>query len=186
MTSSPQRHPRRPSRRQLKPTLARLLFALLPVTAAVTAVLTVACSSIDCPVQNAVYTVYNIYGSDGTPITLGDTLTVTTTCSDGNDSVLLNRLTGASTFNLPISYNAPEDTLIFYVSGEGWEVSDSVLVAKDNYPHFESVDCNISFFHNIRGVRWTRNIIDSIAVNNQMVNYDLSKEHFHIYFRTRR
>lgn len=171
-------------RRPSKDLLLRLAFFLFPVAAVVTAVMTVSCSSVDCPVQNAVYTIYKVCDSHGNPISLGDTLTVTTSCSDGNDSVLLNKNVNTSTFNLPISYNEPADTLVFYIKGEGWETFDSVIVSKDNFPHFESVDCNISFFHTITGVRWTRNIIDSIVVNNHQVNYDLSKEHFHIYFRT--
>lgn len=157
------------------------------------ALLTVACTSIDCPVQNTVYTAYHIYDTDGNRISLGDMLSVTTTRRDGTDSVLLNRMTGNSEFELPISYNDPEDTLFFEISRmapteEATEevlVRDTVWVAKDNYPHFESVDCNASFFHTITAVKWTRNIIDSIAINNKSVTYDASKEHFHIYLKVR-
>lgn len=161
------------------------MFALLPIAIFALFVLLTACSSVDCPVQNAVYTVYKVMKSDGTPDTLRDTLTVSTTRTDGSDSVLLNLSVNTTTFNLPVSYNEPEDTLIFELRGYEWQMTDSVFVKKDNYPHFESVDCNISFFHSIRGVRWTRNFIDSIAINNQQVNYDPSPEHFHIYIKAR-
>ncbi len=143
-----------------------------------------ACTSIDCPVQNAVYTIYKVYDSNGNPVALMDTLTISTTRSDGNDSVLLNRSVNTSSFNLPISYTSPADTLIFEFKNEDASVTDRVIVSKEDTPHFESVDCNLSYFHTITGVQWTRNVIDSIAINNQSVNYDLSKEHFHIYFRT--
>lgn len=94
------------------------------------ALLTVACTSIDCPVQNTVYTAYHIYDTDGNRISLGDMLSVTTTRRDGTDSVLLNRMTGNSEFELPISYNDPEDTLFFEISRMATteEATEEVLV----------------------------------------------------------
>lgn len=145
-----------------------------------------ACSSVDCPVQNAVYTIYKVRNADGTAGTLADTLTVSTTRRDGTDSVLLNRDVNAATLNIPISHNAPADTLYFERKDTtGSVLTDTVTVRKDNTPHFESVDCNASFFHNITGVEWTRHGIDTIVVNNPSVNYDLSTEHFHIVFKVR-
>ena len=146
-----------------------------------------ACSSVDCPVQNSVYTSYGLYKAGGERDTLRDTLTIATTRRDGTDSVLLNRSVNTTAFELPISYTDPEDTLFFTVGDTLGNVRiDTVYIKKDNYPHFESVDCNISFFHNITAVRWTRQSIDSIVVNKQHVDYDASTEHFHIYFKARR
>lgn len=150
-----------------------------------TSLLLIACSSVDCPVQNAVYTIYKVYAGDGTPATLTDTLSISTTKRDGMDSVLLNRSVNTAEFNLPISYYCAEDTLFFEIKDSVSTVIDTVYVSKDDTPHFESVDCNISFFHFIKGVRWTSHAIDSIVVNNQYVNYDLETEHFHIYFKAR-
>ncbi len=144
-----------------------------------------ACSSIDCPVQNSVYTVYKAVKSDGTPDTLRDTLTIATARRDGTDSVLLNRSVNTTAFNLPVSYTAPADTLFFRIGDEEGYTLDTVYVSKENTPHFESVDCNISYFHNITSVAHTRHAIDSIAINKPSVNYDASTEHFHIYFKAR-
>ncbi len=143
------------------------------------------CSSIDCPVQNTVYTVYRLYDSDGIETTLGDTLTIYTTRRNGTDSILLNRSLNTKEFNLPISYNDNEDTLFFEVKNKIETLTDTVYINKDNYPHFESVDCNASFFHDINSVKWTRHAIDSIAINKKSVNYDSATEHFHIYFKNR-
>ena len=155
------------------------------IVAAAAAAAICSCSSVDCPVQNTVYTVYDVYSRAGVADTLRDTLTVSTTRRDGTDSVLLNRISKVTTFDLPISYNDPEDTLFFEFKDNTSYTLDTVYIKKDNFPHFESVDCNISFFHNITGVRHTRNIIDSIAINKQSVDYDASTEHFHIYFKAR-
>ncbi len=159
----------------------RLLALLMP------AIIAGACSSVDCPVQNTVSTKYHFYTSDGERGTLRDTLTVSTTRRDGRDSILLNRSVNTSEFTLPISYDSPEDTLVFRIhSGiEGAPVFfDTVYVAKTNLPQFESAECHIAFFHEITEVRHTNHLIDSIAVNKRTVNYDSSTEHFHIYLKT--
>ncbi len=148
-----------------------------------------ACSSVDCPVQNTVETVYHAYKRDGRPDTLADTLTIFISRKNGTDSILLNRSLRTTSFHLPISYKNPEDTLLFEFKDTmpgGRTILDSVFITKTDMPQFESVDCHIAFFHNITGVRWTRGLIDSIAINNASVNYDSSKEHFHIYFKARR
>lgn len=142
------------------------------------------CSTIDCPVQNTVYTVYTI-GTGETTDTLQDTLYVWTPRSDGRDT-LLNRGTGLTKFNLPISYQHPEDTLIFYIADTaGYWTLDTVWIKKDDIPHFESVDCSPSFFHRLTGVRSTHERIDTIIINHSSVDYDPSTEHFHISFKTR-
>ena len=156
-----------------------------PVAVLLAALLTVACSSIDCPVQNTVYTVYNIYGEQGAD-TLHDTLSVWTYRRDKTDTLLLNRGVNLTTFTLPISYAQPEDTLIFRVAdSNGFVTTDTVWLKKENYPHFESVDCNPSYFHKLTAVRSTFRGIDSIVINHATVDYDPSTEHFHIYFTER-
>lgn len=148
-----------------------------------------ACSSIDCPVQNSVYSVYHVYGADGQPDTLStDTLTVKTLRRNGTDTILLNRSVDTKTFELPMSYNNPTDTLIFVqcdTAGLRAPITDTVYVSKTDRPQFESVDCNIAFFHDITSVRWTRKGIDSVGINKTSVTYDASTEHFHIFFKAR-
>lgn len=143
-----------------------------------------ACSSIDCPVNSIVETVYNVYDSVGSELSLSDTLTVTSTRKDGIDSTVLNKLVGKSTFNLPISYSHPEDIFVFHFDNnekDSLHVTDTVWVKKDDYPHFESVDCNSIFFHTITGIRYTQNYIDSIVIKNPSVTYDHNTVHFYLY-----
>lgn len=146
-----------------------------------------ACTSIDCPVQNSVFTVYNLKkGYDLGVDTLRDTLTISTIRMEGNDTVLLNKNINTTTFSLPISYSNAEDTLFFEISNKDWHSIDTVYIKKDNTPHFESVDCQVSFFHDIKEVRTTNYAIDSIVINKSLVDYDQTTEHFHIYFKNRR
>ena len=154
------------------------------VTYLLLAALTVACSSIDCPVDNSVTTLYQIRNSDGTELTLTDTMTITSTRSDGKDTTIYNMGISISEFSLPISYTHPEDVLVFHFdnsNNDSLHVTDTVWIKKDDYPHFESVDCNTVYFHTITGVRYTSNYIDSIVINNPSVTYDSQTVHFYLY-----
>ena len=146
-----------------------------------------ACTSIDCPVQNKVYTVYSLKKANGTTDTLkADTLTITIKRADGTDSTLLNRATGISTFDLNISYTQPEDVFYYTLLDTlGNTYHDTIYVKKEDEPHFESVDCQATYFHRLTDVRFTLHIIDSVVINHSTVNYDTSNEHFHVYFKTR-
>lgn len=147
----------------------------------------ISCSSIDCPVQNRVYTTYGLLKSDGTTDTLKvDTLSITTKRADDTDTLLLNRAVGITNFELNISYTQPEDVFYFTLLDTlGNTYRDTICVQKENYPHFESVDCQAAYFHHLTDVRSTHHAIDSIVINYPTVNYDETHEHFHVYFKAR-
>lgn len=144
-----------------------------------------ACTSIDCPVQNVVRTYYAFQKADQTADTLRDTMAIVSFRANGTDTVLLNALAGSTSFSLPIGYSNPEDTLYFVFRNGTFRAIDTVLIKKENIPHFESVDCNVSFFHNITATRTTHNAIDSIIINNPTVDYDPETVHFHLYLKSR-
>ena len=158
------------------------------ILAAVTAAVVSACSSIDCPVQNSVYTNYALYKADGGVDTLRDTLSVLTPTASGRDTLVFNRGVGLTAFSLPISYVNPCDTFFFGLKPQGdnteW-IIDRVLVNKTNTPRFESVDCQVAYFHTITSVETSHFFIDSIVINNPNVDYDTERKHFRIYFSKR-
>lgn len=143
------------------------------------AVMTTACSSIECPLNNHVYYVLTLDGD-----TLTDTLTVSTTRRDGNDTVLVNRNINTTQLALPSSYAGETDDFLFdRVSADGKRTVDTVSITKDNKPHFESVDCSPAYFHTLREVRTTHHGIDSISIENENVTYDQSHAHIKIHFK---
>lgn len=173
--------------------MRKIIVVILFVTAVV------ACTSIDCPVQNLVYTNYALMKSDGTPDTLSkDTLWVWTTQADGTDVVISKKTEGtlelnyfygpsASTFSLPVSYTQPEDVLyMVLINDEGIPYRDTVRIKKDDHPHFESVDCQASYFHKITAVSTTHHFIDSLVIKNPDVDYDVSTTHFYLYLKAQR
>ena len=149
---------------------------LLPLTS----YLFTSCSSIDCPVNSLVLTQYQFTNSDGLALSLLDTLTVSTARKDGSDT-LFNKGTNISKFYLPISYSHPEDELVLHFDGDSLHLTDTLWVKKDDIPHFESVDCNASFFHRLTDVRCTHNLLDSVVIINPSVTNDETVVHVHIY-----
>lgn len=143
-----------------------------------------ACSSIECPVENTIATYYGLYKGDMTTDTLSDTLSIYTKMADGRLALIFNKGVETSDFALPISYINAEDTLFFERYDSVKYVVDTVYIQKENYPHFESVDCQLSYFHSITGARSTTYGIDSIVINNPSVSYDSQVENIRIYFKS--
>ncbi len=153
-----------------------------------------ACDSSDCPLNNTVSQVCNIYRKDnGAALTLNDTLTVVL-----RDSVILNRQTGATTINLPMSYNGESDTLVFRYAPTQERldtlvaplfVCDTLIISKSNQPHFVSLDCPTLVFHTINSVSWShrapdetfRYAIDSVSIKNPKVTNNL-QENLQIFY----
>lgn len=149
----------------------------------------VACSSIDCPFMNTVYTTYQLKQGEEKTDTLRDTLSVWIHRFDKTDSVVLNKAVNVTSFNLPMSYTNLEDSLFFCIVHEVSKepkvcssVLDTVVVKKTNTPHFESVDCSPKYFHEITDVNHTNNGINFIEIKNTSVTYE-PKNHFYIYFK---
>lgn len=140
-----------------------------------------------CPLNNTVYTTYAFYADSleygdtvRYPITYLDTLTVT---AAGTDSVLLNRGYRLTSFDLPMSYDSPADTLYFRFSGEEWAATDTVWVDKLNIAHFENPDCATSMWHTVTSIESTHHVIRNIAIVNPNVNYDQNTT-FQVYLRS--
>ena len=148
-----------------------------------------ACSSIDCPVKNTVAVYYDVsqYDDEGelTTDTLKDTLWVWTLRGDGQDT-LLNRFIDKSRFSLPISYQHPEDMLVFAIRDTSlvWTL-DTVWLKKEDIPHFESVDCAAHYFHELTEVRSTHNGIDSLVLSTTSVTYNDEVTNLRVFFKDR-
>lgn len=135
------------------------------------------CDTIDCTLNNTVEMRCNFY-KNGNSAQLNDTLTIT---AIGTDEVLLNRKYMVSTMVLPLSYFNPVDTLILKVTGEDYEVTDTMWIEKISYNHFESPDCPVNMFHDITAVRTTHLFIDSVTITHPDVNFS-DHENLQIHF----
>lgn len=157
-------------------------IAFTAVSTALVALAAASCSSIDCPLNSRVMATCK-FGDAGEMLT--DTLTVSTTRYDGNDSVLVNRAIGVDSITVPMSYTRDADVfyLDFAATGATSHVIDTLTVSKTNVPHFESVDCNPMTFHTITDVKCTAHRVESVTINNDYVTYEASKAHLIIRLR---
>lgn len=142
-----------------------------------------ACTSVDCPVENVVATYYKALKADGKQDTLRDTLTVMTRLASGKDSVILNKSVATMSFQLPVSFSNEADTFTFIRMGTSRTIVDTVCIEKTNLPQFESVDCNLVYFHDVLNVRHTRHGIDSISIKKARIDYEKT-DNFHIHFKS--
>lgn len=143
------------------------------------------CESIDCTLNNVVTCKYAFYSSsDGTAVTLADTLSIT---AEGTDSVLYNKGSKMKSVSLPMSYWQETDTLNFrfYNRETGLDETIVIYVKKNNTPHFESPDCPTNMFHELQEVtfRGEQGVVDSIVIAHPSVNY-ASQENIRIYLHT--
>ena len=144
----------------------------------------VGCTTLDCPLNNTVYTKYKMGGS--VKQITGDTMFVSIKKANGEDSLLINRDEDPDSFLLPMSYTNAEDVLYFEIRDNQKRIfKDTITVSKDNFTHFESIDCGASYFHTIKSVKTTHNLIDSVVINHKDVTYDATKAHILLYFGTR-
>lgn len=141
------------------------------------------CFSIECPVNNNVSALYVI----GTPDSIkGDTITVYTKTAEHKDTILLNMIVDRDSFRLPMSHHREVDTLLLSLKSKAKKPTvDTIKIKKTNQAHFESIDCPISYFHEIQGITFTSHALNSVVTNHKTVNYDQRKRHITIYFKKR-
>ena len=147
-------------------------------TAIITILLTLIITSCDngtnCNINNVSYNRIQLYGvneeksASNERYSYPDTLTVKLLIN-GSDSIIINKLIGASELQVPVSYTNECDTLIFEYSGK---FDDTLYVEHSNIPYFISTDCGMAMYHHVTGLRHTNNLIDSVAINEPLINFD--------------
>lgn len=95
------------------------------------------------------------------------------------DTILLNRISGASTMSVPMKFFSDNDTII--LSYASISNKDTLYVSHDSYSYVELPECGTQRFHTLTGLRSTYSGISGIEIVNPKVNYD-GKENVKIYF----
>lgn len=93
-----------------------------------------------------------------------------TTSRQRNDTILLNKATGASSIKLPMSYYKEADTLVF--SYALISLKDTIKLRHSNYPHVELPECGAHRFHTLLGIDATDAAFDHVEIGNPHVDYD--------------
>ena len=149
--------------------------------------LLLSCSNIDCPLENVVLMSVGLYDNEGNSLSVSDTLTVT---SFPSDSILLNKGIEVTGFAIPLRHGVEIDTLLLKFSEKQTLAVETLFVYKTDIPHFESIDCPASLFHNLIAVKSSASasfgnplLVDSIAVVRSKVDYN-NVENIKIYFNS--
>ena len=96
------------------------------------------------------------------------------------DTVIANRLTGASGMKLPMSYYRDCDTLVF--SYETLSNCDTLYLHHESFPHVDLPECGVQRFHRLTGVRGTNSAaMSGVAIADERVD-DEGRENIKIYF----
>jgi hypothetical protein len=97
---------------------------------------------------------------------------------NGRDSIVVNHIENADMLQIPMSYTNTCDTVTYnYESG----FSDTLFISHENIPYYISMECGTVMYHRINSVGHTRNMIDSIAIAQNFVNFD-GNENLKVYF----
>lgn len=139
-----------------------------------------ACDSADCALNNTVLCYISFYNSEGQKVALKDTLSI---MAYGTDDVLYNRGVGKSELAIPLSYYNDEDTLIFKVWGEDYDIEAEIAINKTNTEYIEGIDCPTNMFHTINyAYVFGGTAIDSVVVIKNSINYQRD-ENIRVYLR---
>ncbi len=161
----------------MKPFQTIILTAMVAIIAG--------CSSIDCNIEGRVLCHYDIQDADGNSGTLNYPVSVSLLRTEAdNDTVYINQMANASSFDIPMSYGADKDNIAITLHlDDSTTITDIVWIKKTNIPQFESVDCAPRYHHILQETGSTHNFIDTVIINNSKVSNDASVSNIHIRLR---
>lgn len=139
-----------------------------------------ACDTADCTLYNKVTMGMTFWDGTGEKMMIKSFYSITTA---GIDSVLVNKDRNRQGVDLPLSYWAELDSFFLHVWMEDDVATvDTIVVEKSNRPHFESPDCPTRMFHDILGIRHSKQMLDSVRVVKSAVEFG-QLENVRLYFR---
>ena len=102
------------------------------------------------------------------------------------DSVLVNSGTGVSEIYLPMRSTADNVSWVFHYTQadiSGLDLNDTISFDYTSHPYFASEECGASYRYRITGCRWTKHLIDSLAITDSLItNVDIVR--IQIFMRT--
>ena len=166
------------------------------------ALLVPGCEVENCPPNALSYLHFSLVDQNGRSFNTSDTITIvgqTTadatvydTLADGSlqphtvstvvSDTLINRETAASSFSIPLSYNAYTQFIFYYYSlSRSFAGCDTIRITHRNIPYFTNLDCGTMMFYEITDVQHTHHRLDSLVVTNPNIDNN-EKENIQIYF----
>lgn len=143
------------------------------------------CEVENCPPNALSYLHFSLVDQNGRTFNTSDTITIVgqTTSSDTLVSdTLINQEAAASSFSLPLSYDAyTQFVFIYHALDVGYVGRDTIRIDHWNIPYFTNLDCGSMMFYEITGTAHTHHRLDSITITNPNIDNN-EKENIRIYF----
>ena len=143
------------------------------------------CEVENCPPNALSYLHFSLVDQNGRTFNTSDTITIVgqTTSSDTLVSdTLINQEAAASSFSLPLSYDAyTQFVFIYHALDVGYVGRDTIRIDHRNIPYFTNLDCGSMMFYEVTKVENTRHRLDSLTITNPNIDNN-EKENFKIYF----
>lgn len=151
---------------------------------------TMACTSIDCPLDNQVAMVVKFYDASSQKSTnFSQTLSVYGLKNE-IEELLFNQGQGLKEIQIPLNAASDTDTLLFKFSDGTNTTTERLVLQHARQQHFESLDCPSVTFHTLQSVTHKADkstslpvVIDHISIANPNVQYE-DIEHLKVYLRT--
>lgn len=144
-----------------------------------------ACSSDGCFDNRSAIPLADFYSSESdSPISL-NIIEISGVDVPG-DSILLAGGTAASSIYLPMRSTKNETAWCLHYTQENIsmpELNDTVSFVYDSEPYFASVECGAMYRYNIKEVRNTTHLLDSVTVLDSLIT-NVDRSYFRFYFRT--
>lgn len=93
------------------------------------------------------------------------------------DTLKFVRVTGASTFSVPLDPSGDESVFMITLNG----ITDTAWIRYIRRPHLVSPECGYTIVSEITGLRTTHNIIDTLIIENKSVNLD-GQKNLHLFY----
>ena len=126
----------------------------------------------DCSINNIAYNHIGFYKTDTdgkeSKYKIQEALTVSLMVN-GSDSIAINHIQDTDNLMLPMSYTNNRDTVIFRTESG---IYDTLFVDHENIPYYISMECGTVMYHNLTGIEYTGNIIDSAVIVNKYIKFD--------------
>ncbi|MDE6125941.1 MAG: hypothetical protein K2G30_03205 [Muribaculaceae bacterium] len=104
-----------------------------------------------------------------------------------DDSLLVASGQRTGSLYLPFRYHSERTAFFFHYNykAQGLDrpvFNDTITFAYESEPYFASEECGAMYRYRVRGVEYTRHVIDSVAVTDSVVT-NIERERFKVYFR---
>lgn len=140
---------------------------------------TMACSSIDCPLDNQVAMIVKFYDANSQKPTICPKTLSVYGLKNETEELLFNQGQGLKEVQIPLNAASDSDTLLFKFSDGATTTTERIVVQHTRQQHFEALDCPSVTFHTLQSITHKADnpnsvplVINHVSIANPNVQYE--------------